>query len=560
MVPSLSPSVYGQSVTFTATVTAGGQPVTAGAVTFTDGSTVLGTVNVNSTGHAAYTTHTLSAAPSSHQITATYNGGGGGGMSSDTEPQVVTPAPLRITADNKSKVAGQPVPTLTATYSGFVNGDTPANLTTPVTLSTYTGNVAGSYAIVPSGASSPNYNITFVNGTLTITAAAATSLRLSAPATVTAGQAFSFTVSAVDPYGNVDTNYLGSCHLTTTDPQSPDLGTGVFTSTDHGTIGFAGIALYTAGSQSILASGALSGQTNLTVTPAAAASFLVSTPSVVVAGQAFSFTISALDPYGNVDTNYLGSCHLTTTDPQSSDLGTGIFASTDHGVIGFAGIALYTAGPQTITASGTLFGQASLTVSPAAAASLVLSNPGNQTAGALFSVTVTAYDPYGNVATGYTGTVSLTSTDPQAASLGSYTFTGSEGGTYTFNGLQLFTAGFTSIFASDGTLGAEADLMVNPDVAAFLVVSGPSTATAGLPFSVTVTAYDAWGNVATGYTGTVTFSSDDPAGSLPGDYAFQPGDQGSQTFQVTLQTPGTHQVTATDTSNPSITGFLNVTV
>ena len=48
----------------------------------------------------------------------------------------ITPAPLSITADNKNTVYGAPLPALTASYSGFVNGDTPASLTTPVTLST----------------------------------------------------------------------------------------------------------------------------------------------------------------------------------------------------------------------------------------------------------------------------------------------------------------------------------------------------------------------------------------------------------------------------------------
>jgi hypothetical protein len=48
----------------------------------------------------------------------------------------VTPASLTITADSKTKVYGAALPTLTASYSGFVNGDTSASLTTRPTLST----------------------------------------------------------------------------------------------------------------------------------------------------------------------------------------------------------------------------------------------------------------------------------------------------------------------------------------------------------------------------------------------------------------------------------------
>ena len=46
----------------------------------------------------------------------------------------VTPASLAITADNKTKVYGAALPTLTASYTGFVNGDTSASLTTLPTL------------------------------------------------------------------------------------------------------------------------------------------------------------------------------------------------------------------------------------------------------------------------------------------------------------------------------------------------------------------------------------------------------------------------------------------
>src|SRR5205814_1670366 len=45
----------------------------------------------------------------------------------------VSPAPLTVTADDKSKPYGDLLPALTASYSGFVNGDTPASLTTPPT-------------------------------------------------------------------------------------------------------------------------------------------------------------------------------------------------------------------------------------------------------------------------------------------------------------------------------------------------------------------------------------------------------------------------------------------
>src|SRR5207249_4552480 len=69
-----------------------------------------------------------------------------------------------------------------------------------------------------------------------------------------------------------------------------------------------------------------------------------------------------------------------------------------------------------------------------------------------------------------------------------------------------------------------------------------------------VTAKDASNNTATGYTGTVQFSSSDGAAILPANYTFVGGDAGSHTFSATLKTAGTQSITATDTVTASITG------
>jgi hypothetical protein len=75
LVSSLNPSVFGQAVTFTATVTANapGTAVPTGNVVFTDGSTTLATVALSSTGTASFTTSTLTVG--THNIKASYKGG-----------------------------------------------------------------------------------------------------------------------------------------------------------------------------------------------------------------------------------------------------------------------------------------------------------------------------------------------------------------------------------------------------------------------------------------------------------------------------------------------------
>jgi hypothetical protein len=83
---------------------------------------------------------------------------------------------------------------------------------------------------------------------------------------------------------------------------------------------------------------------------------------------------------------------------------------------------------------------------------------------------------------------------------------------------------------------------------------------AGDPVSLTVTALDAGGNVATGYTGTVRFSSGDAAATLPGDYTFTAGDAGSHAFSLSFGTGGAQTVTVTDTANAALTASATITV
>ena len=77
---------------------------------------------------------------------------------------------------------------------------------------------------------------------------------------------------------------------------------------------------------------------------------------------------------------------------------------------------------------------------------------------------------------------------------------------------------------------------------------------AGSANAITVTAYDAYSNLATGYRGTVAVSSSDGQATLPSNYTFQASDNGSHNLNVTLKTDGTQSITATDTVTGSITG------
>ena len=102
-----------------------------------------------------------------------------------------------------------------------------------------------------------------------------------------------------------------------------------------------------------------------------------------------------------------------------------------------------------------------------------------------------------------------------------------------------------------------------PGTVVFFAVAAPASVSSGAPFDVTVTALDPYGNTASNYQGTLTFSTSDtdPGIVLPADYTFTAADAGVHTFSggFTLSTPGDQTITATDTVS-GITHTVTVAV
>ena len=84
----------------------------------------------------------------------------------------VTPAPLTIKAEDKSKQYSDPMPAFSSAYTGFVLGQGPADLAGTLSFTTSPSanalSPAGNYAIIPAGQSSSNYTITYQNGVLMV--------------------------------------------------------------------------------------------------------------------------------------------------------------------------------------------------------------------------------------------------------------------------------------------------------------------------------------------------------------------------------------------------------
>jgi hypothetical protein len=408
----------------------------------------------------------------------------------------------------------------------------------------------------------------------TVTPAAAASLVITGPTAVNAGAMNSFTVTLLDQFGNVATGYAGTVHFTSTDPQVM-AGSGLpanytfVPATDHGVHIFTGVTLKTAGTQSIFVNDTAAGTTisqgelDLQVNPAAATHFGVTGyPTPSAAGAGTTIHVNAQDPYGNIDPNYTGTIHITSSDPHAFlDNDYTFTPQVDAGQADFLA-TLFTAGTQSITvtdAAHSITGsQTGIIITPAGLDHFTVAGyPSSTTAGAPHPVTVTAVDPYGNRIPNYTGIVTVSSSDPQVPPL-MYQFTQADMGQHSFT-VTLKTAGTQSIAADDDALvvhGEQDNIQVNAAAAASLVITGPTAVSAGVASTFTVTLYDAFGNVATGYTGTIHFSSDDTSASLPANYTFTAADAGTHDFNnvVFNDTSTTHYLRAVDTVMMQLAG------
>ena len=180
---SLNPSTYGQSVTFTATVSDTSGVVPTGSVEFYEGSSLIGFGStLSGNGNSAASTFTTSAMTAETQsIMAVYAATGVFGDSNGTLSQVVNQAILTVsgvTAANKTYNAGTAASLNTsgATLSGVISGDT-VNLNTGGATGTFASQNVGIGITVTvagmtiSGAQASDYTLTQPTATANITPA-----------------------------------------------------------------------------------------------------------------------------------------------------------------------------------------------------------------------------------------------------------------------------------------------------------------------------------------------------------------------------------------------------
>src|SRR5229473_2684058 len=351
------------------------------------------------------------------------------------------------------------------------------------------------------------------------------------PAGSIAGEPLPLTIKATDRHGNLVTDYAGIAHVSSTDPTDLLPADGGFT----GGIRSVSLAFVTAAAHAATVTevaGTLNASTSsVNVVSGDAVQLLVSGTSAT-AGAGTSTTIAAKDRYANTVASY------TVT------------------------VTLKTAGAQTVRATAaarSLSGTGAFSIAPAAAAGCVVGGlPASAAAGAQLGLRVTAQDAFANVATGYTGTMALSSSDTAAQLSSPATFTSTDGGSRVFSA-QLRTAGTQSVTATDAasSIACLGSVGVVPGAALFTVTfpAGPD-AWAGNAVSANVRAQDGFGNSITNFAGTIAFTTSDGA-ALPKPLAnvtLTGSEGGSTTVGITFNTIGPQSLTATHVGAPATTG------
>jgi len=377
----------------------------------------------------------------------------------------------------------------------------------------------------------------------------------------TAGTPFDVTITAQDASGNTINGYTGTPTITagtgTPDPAATQpFVLGTLTQS---------ITLTTATSGEVLTftDNATTGSSAaFDVKPAAADTFIVSAADGSALGNqlanvAFSIKAVAQDPYGNVDTSFVGTASL-------SDLtGTITPTTTDNFVAGvLASQAVTITQEQTAdsinVSSGIITGLSnSFDVALGAVTKFsVAAITSPQIAGVPFDVTITAQDAGGNTITSYTGTADISAKTGTPAPTVTAAFVA---GVAT-QSITMTTAATVEVltFTDGNTTGSSGEFDVNAAAADTFIVTAGNGQPLGnqivnIGFSIKIIAQDTFGNVDTGFTGTATLSDLSGTISPTTSVNFSAGTLASQAV-IIAQVQTANAITA---SSGTITGSSN---
>jgi hypothetical protein len=474
---SPSPSLFGQAVTFTATVTppTAGNSTPTGSVAFTDESgTALGTATLNASGVATLTTSTL--AVGTHTVTAAYGGDSTFTASSGTASQTVNASTttMALTSSANPSVFGQSITLTAAVTANSAGAGTPTgsvtftDTTTGATLGTGTLGANGQATITTSSLAVGTHALTasYPGGgnfagsdgslTQTVTQASTSTALAASPNPSPFGQAVQLTVTVAAMAPGVGTP-TGSVTITDTTTgtvlnTAPLDATGKATFTTSSlTMGSHALTASYAGDSNFTGS---SGSVTQTVNPAATLTQLTSSANPSATGQAVMLTAAVTPavsgtgtPTGTVtftDTTTGVTLGTPTLDGSGrASITTSALTVGSHGIV-----AAYSGDPNFATSNATL----PQTVTQAATTTDVASslNPSALGQSATFTATVRVTAPGAGTPT---GTVTFTDTTT-GTTLGTPTLDASGHASVQTAALGQGPHTITASYASDGSFEA----------------------------------------------------------------------------------------------------------
>ena len=608
VISSANPSVSGQSLTITATVTPNtGNGIPTGTVTFYDNGTVIGTGTLSdaSTDTATFTTSTLPTG--TNAITATYTSGDSNfNPSAPSAPvnQVVNQAntTTSVVSSANPSVSGQAViftatvtinspgsnavanPTGTVTF--YDNG---VSIGTGTLSDTGTDTATFTMSTLPTGtdpitaaytSGDSNFNPSGLSSAVTqvVNPANTTTTVVSSPNPSVSGQAVTFTatVTVASPGSNAVANPTGTV---TFYDNGVSIGTGTLsgTSTDTATFSITTLpigtypitAAYTSGDNNFNPSG-LSSAVPQVVNPANTTTTVVSSPNPSVSGQAVTFTatVSVTSPGSNAVANPTGT---VTFYDNGVSIGTGTLSDTgtDTATCTTSTLptgtdpitAAYTSGDSNFNSStpSATFNQV---VGKANTTTTVVSSPNPSVSSQVvtFTATVAITSPGSNAVANPTGTVTFYD---NGAVIGTGTLSGTSTDTAIFTtgtlatGTHLITVAYTSgdnNFKPSSPSSAVTQV-VNPANTTTTVVSSANPSVSGqtVTFTAAVTVNSPGSNAEANPTGTVTFYDN---GVSIGTETLSGTSTDTATFTTNSLAIGTYSITAAYTSgdhnfNPS---------
>ncbi|TSD64060.1 T9SS type A sorting domain-containing protein [Inquilinus sp. KBS0705] len=318
------------------------------------------------------------------------------------------------------------------------------------------------------------------------------------------------------------------------------------------------------------------------------------TPTARTAGVAFTVTVNAVDASWNLVNTVVQTAGITSNDanailPANAALvaGTKNFSvtlrtATTTATVTASNITDNTktanTSPSTIVNVGTFVKLQLILPGETAAPGTTTGKTGTpsaQIAGTALTIRINAVDAAWNVVTSVTDVVGVTSTDVNATlpanialSSGTITrsFTFKTTGTKTITAKDITTISITANTSPNVTVSAGAfvklQILLPGETAAPGTATGktgtPNAQSAGTSFNVTVNAVDANWNRNTTVTQTMGITSTDPLAALPANAALVAGTKTN--FAVTLKTPGTATVTASDITDNTKTANTSPSV